>query len=161
MSTQKTARTVSVGILISIATFASPARGQQPAGRYSYAVKVVCGAQREMHGVVPQTYMTTVNVHNPNDSLAVLLKVLLVTLPPGGQRPMMPSRPSFVDSLRPQAGLATDCADLRKRYPNMPAFFEGFVLLESRISLDVVAVYTVPGGIDVVNVPERVRNPRQ
>ena len=143
-----------------ILMLAVPVRAQQPAGPYNYAAKIVCGTQREAQGVVPQAYMTTVNVHNPSDSLAIFFKTLLVTLPPGGQRAMSPLRPTFTDSLRPQAGLATDCADLRKRYPNAPAFFEGFVLLQSRVSLDVVAVYTVPGGIDVVNVPERVRSIR-
>ena len=34
-------------------------------------------------------------------------------------------------------------------------FFEGFVVVTSTDSLDIVAVYTVPGGIDVVQVPER------
>lgn len=140
-----------------IAMFAGPAQAQQPTLPYQYSAKIVCGSQREMQGVVPQAYMTTVNVHNPSDSLAIFFKTLLVTLPPGGQRPVPPSRPTFTDTLRPQFGLATDCADLRKRYPNTPAFFEGFVLLQSRISLDVVAVYTVPGGIDVVHVPERIR----
>ena len=143
-----------------VAMFAVPAQAQQPTAPYSYAAKIVCGTQREMQGVVPQAYMTTVNVHNPGDSLAIFFKTLLVTLPPGGQRPMPPLRPTFTDTLRPQAGLATDCADLRKRYPNTPAFFEGFVLLQSRVSLDVVAVYTVPGGIEVVHVPERVRSVR-
>ena len=143
-----------------LAIVAAPSPAQQPPGPYSYAAKVVCGAQRELQGVVPQTYMTTVNVHNPSDSLAIFFKTLLVTLPPGGQRPMPLLRPTFTDTLRPQAGLATDCADLRKRYPNVPAFFEGFVLLQSRVSLDVVAVYTVPGGIDVVQVPERIRGAR-
>lgn len=149
-----------LGVLSATLVTCSPARAQQLSARYDYAAKVVCGAQREAQGVVPQNYMTTVNVHNPSDSLAVFLKVLLVTIPPGQQRPVAPSRPLFVDSLRPQNGLATDCADLRKRYPNTPPFFEGFVLLQSRVSLDVVAVYTVPGGIDVVHVTEQVRNLR-
>jgi len=149
---------------LEVATFvlmlAAPGRAQQPALPYNYAAKIVCGAQREMQGVVPQAYMTTVNVHNPGDSLAIFFKTLLVTLPPGGQRAMPPLKPTFTDTLRPQMGLATDCTDLRRRYPNAPPFFEGFVILQSRVSLDVVAVYTVPGGIDVVNVPERVRSIR-
>ena len=143
-----------------VAMLAVPARGQQITAPFNYAAKIVCGTQREAQGVVPQPYMTTVNVHNPSDSVATFFKTLLVTLPPGGQRPTPPMRP-MTDTLRPQMGLATDCTDLRRRYPNVPPFFEGFVLLQSRVSLDVVAVYTVPGGIDVVHVPERVRSIRQ
>ena len=139
---------------------ALPARAQQPNLPYNYTAKIVCGTQREGPGVVPQAYMTTVNVHNPSDSVAIFFKTLLVTLPPGAQRPAPPQKPTYTDTLRPQWGLATDCTDLRRRYPNTPPFIEGFVLLQSRISLDVVAVYTVPGGIDVVHVPERVRSIR-
>jgi len=139
---------------------AVPVRAQLPNTPFNYTAKIVCGAQREMQGVVPQAYMTTVNVRNPTDSVTTLYKTLLVTLPPGGERPMPPLKPTYTDTLRPQFGLATDCTDLRRRYPNMPPFFEGFVVLQSRVSLDVVAVYTVPGGIDVVQVPERVRSIR-
>src|SRR5690349_19891205 len=160
MSTHASMRSSVLEVAALALMVAIPARAQQPTLPYNYAAKIVCGTQREALGVVPQPYMTTVNVHNPSDSLAIFFKTLLVTLPPGGQRPMPPLRPTFTDTLRPQAGLATDCADLRKRYPNAPPFFEGFVLLQSRVSLDVVAVYTVPGGIDVVNVPERVRSIR-
>jgi len=35
------------------------------------------------------------------------------------------------------------------------ASFEGFVVIQSTLQLDVVSVYTVPGGIDVVPVAER------
>ena len=138
---------------------APPAAAQTNLGRFSYAAKVVCGSSRQMQGAVPQAYMTSVNVHNPSDSLGIILKSLVVTLPPGGQRAVTPVRLA-IDTLRPHAALATDCADLRQRSPKQPPFFEGFVLLESRVSLDVVAVYTVAGGIDVVHVPERGVVPR-
>jgi hypothetical protein len=130
--------------------------------RFRYAAKVACGTPtptREVKtatGVVQQSYATTINIHNPSDSMAFFVKSLVVTLPPGMQRPVKPGRP-FTDSLPPNYALATDCTDMRRRWDVGLPFFEGFVLIESRMSLDVVGLYTVPGGIDVVNVPERIR----
>jgi hypothetical protein len=135
-----------------------PAEAQAPRFPFHYAAKIVCGAPQEVRSgaLVPQAYATTINIHNPGDSEAIFLKSLVVTIPPGQQRPAKP-RTVAEDRLPPDGALATDCTDIRKRVPNLPAFFEGFVLLDSRSSLDVVAVYSVPGGIDVVNVPERRR----
>lgn len=72
--------------------------------------------------------------------------------------PAARSRWIKLDTLPPAFALATDCGDLRRRARIRLAFFEGFVLIDSRMSLDVVAVYSVLGGIDVVHVPERSRN---
>jgi hypothetical protein len=137
------------------------AEGQARQFPFQYVAKVVCGAPREPVGVgaVPQVYVTSVNIHNPTDSVAFFMKSLVVTTPPGGQSPVRALRISN-DSLGIAMALATDCADLRRRRPQLPAFFEGFVILDSRVSLNVVSVYTVTGGIDVVHVPERSRAPR-
>ncbi|HEV8455738.1 MAG TPA: hypothetical protein VGQ24_12635 [Gemmatimonadales bacterium] len=133
------------------------AEGQGREFPFHYAVKLVCGIQRERGGVVPQSYATTINIHNPSDSVAQFVKSWVMTLPPGGQRPMKPRRLS-VDTLGPTLALATDCVDVHRRSGSgVPPFFEGFVLIDSSHSLDVVAVYSVPGGIDIVHVPERSR----
>ena len=146
-------------VLCSVSVAAPGAMAQNREFPFRYAAKVVCGVQRETArgGVVAQSYATTINIHNPGDSLASFLKSLVVTLPPGRQRPVKPVRLT-VDSLPPTLALATDCVDLRQRSGSpLPPFFEGFVLIHSSHSLDVIGVYTVPGGIDVVHVPERSR----
>jgi len=147
-----------VVMLLWLAAGATRGAAQGPRSPFRYAAKIVCGAPREAGrgAVVLQLYATTINIHNPGDSEAVFLKSLVLTVPPGRQRPVEPKKVAE-DKLPPDGALATDCSDLRARVPGLPVFFEGFVLLDSRSSLDVVGVYSVPGGIDVVNVPERRR----
>ena len=124
---------------------------------YQYAAKIVCSQTRELQGLVPQQYATTINVHNPTDSLATITKKVALTVPPGMQRPgkiyQLTTR-DLPDRLRPDEALATDCLDVAKR-AGIPPTFEGFVVLYSSTQLDVVGVYTAPGAIDVVQVPER------
>ena len=134
---------------------------QAPPLRYQYAAKIVCSSTRELAGVVPQLYATTINIHNPGDSLAIITKKLAATVPPGVQHPgkIYPLTLRAPDQLRPDEALATDCTDVAKR-AGIPPVFEGFVVIYSSVQLDVVGVYTVPGGIDVVPVGERSLRPR-
>lgn len=152
-----------VSVLLGIASgfFVDSANAwAQPSGPdggapFQYAVKLVCGVQKESQGVVPQNYATTINIHNPNpNGEAQFHKKLVLTIPPGGQKPGEIFHISD-DLLGSDGALATDCMDIRRRVPGLPPFFEGFVVLQSFSSLDVVAVYTVPGGIDVVQAQER------
>ena len=151
---------VAIRALLLTITLAASAPGQNL--RYVYSAKVVCGDPRalEGQGAVPQPYVTSINVHNWGDSITTLMKSLIVTIPPGFQRPVRPIRLAL-DTLRRGEALATDCADLRRRRQGLPAFFEGFVVIESPRPLNVVAVYSVPGGIDVVQIAERDRSPQR
>ena len=123
--------------------------------QYQYAAKVVCGTPRGGVPLVTQAYATSINVNNPSDSLTLYVrKRLVITFPPGFQIPQAPLK-VFNDSLLPSFALMTDCADLRRRNGVGFPFFEGFVVIQSTLPLDVSAVYSVPGGIDVVPVAER------
>ncbi len=123
--------------------------------QFQYVAKVVCGTVRAHAAVTSQAYATSINVNNPSDSLTVFLrKRPVLTFPPGFQIPQQPLRP-INDSLPGTWALMTDCQDLRRRYSLAQPFFEGFVVIQSTLPLDVTAVYTVPGGIDVVPVAER------
>lgn len=126
--------------------------------RYQYAAKIVCGTPDSSGAsVVSQRYATAINVHNPSDSLQVeLLKQLALTFPPGRQRGGKVIQVAL-DTLRPEQALVVACRDFVR---TAGTSFEGFVVLLSALSLDVTAVYTVRGGIDVVEVRERVREAR-
>jgi hypothetical protein len=130
-------------------------RAQAPRLPFQYAAKIVCGREA-LPGAVPQAYATSINIHNPNATPDTIRKSLVVTTPPGRQRPQRP-RGVATDLLPTDNALSTDCDDLRARVQGLPGSFEGFVLIESTQSVDVVGVYTVPGGIDVVPIPERQR----
>jgi len=132
-------------------------RHQPPAlvFQFQYAAKVVCGMPRGRAPVTAQAYATSINVNNPSDSLTVFFrKRPVITFPPGFQIPQQPLKP-MNDSLLGNFALLTDCQDLRKRYGLAQPFFEGFVVIQATLPLDVTTVYTVPGGIDVVAVAER------
>ncbi len=148
---------VRLSMLAVVATSAGWIRALPAQGpfQYRYAAKVVCGMPRERPPLTVQAYATSINVNNPSDSLTVFLrKRLVITFPPGFQIPQRPLKP-FNDSLPGTFALMTDCQDLRRRYGLTTPFFEGFVVIQSTMPLDMSAVFTVPGGIDVVAVAER------
>lgn len=129
-----------------------------PRHRYQYAVKFVCTANipntsQTTTAVLPGVYQTAVNIHNPNPRVARLRMKLAVRT---GQIS------SFVDSqLKPDEATSVDCSQVQRFGISFIHGFEGFLVIESTLSLDVVAVYTAgPRGgevasIDVEHVPER------
>src|SRR6185436_17979746 len=103
--------------------------------------------------VVPGVYQTAVNIHNPNPQVARLRKKLAVR---SGEIS------AFVDGqLKPDETTSVDCSQVQNFGIAFIHGFEGFLVIESTLSLDVVAVYTAGarGGevasIDVEHVPER------
>lgn len=139
----------------------SPDTSAQADGyRFQYAAKIVC-ASTELSaklGLVPQAYTTTINVHNPSDSMAAIAKKVALTVPPGSERPgkIIPIT-KLPEQLRPDQAMAVDCADVMSR-AGLTNQFEGFVVIYSTMPLDVVSVYAVPGGVDVVPAIERPRH---
>jgi len=129
-----------------------------PRYRYQYAVKFLCtanipGTSQTTTAVLPGVYQTAVNIHNPNPQAARLRKKLAVR---SGQITR------FVDSqLKPDEAGSVDCSQVQDFGIPFIHGFEGFLVVESTLSLDVVAVYTAgPRGgevasIDVEHVPER------
>lgn len=138
------------------------------ADSYEYAVKLVCGYQKDPESLklVRGQYATAINIHNPNDSSIEFFKKLALTDPPGGQRPGKILEIG-TDKLGPDQALETDCVDIQRRlFPQgFPApFIKGFVVLQSKTPLDVTAVYTAANlstrdviSIDVEQVRERLK----
>jgi hypothetical protein len=128
--------------------------------RFQYAAKFICtsnipGTTQTTGSFLPGSYQTVVNVHNPNER-GVKLRAKVAF---GGQGLIS----KFID-----AQLGYDevtryiCDDIRDKFGmNLIHGAEGFLVIESTHSLDVIAVYTagpVGGGvasIDVENVHER------
>ena len=131
-------------------------------GRFTlqYAAKFICtsnipGTSQTSRSFLPGSYQTVVNVHNPNlRGVKFRAKIAL-----GDKR--------FISKWI-NVGLGPDevtrfvCADIREKFGmNLIHGAEGFLVIESLQSLDVVAVYTAGpvGGhvssIDVEHVPER------
>jgi hypothetical protein len=109
----------------------SQAETQSPF-QFEYAAKTICGLPRNVRNVeLPlQRYATILNVHNPTAAMVVLVKRLALAFPPGLEQPGTVA-PVALDTLLPDAALAIDCFDLRRRVSNLPSFFEGFVVIQA------------------------------
>ena len=142
---------------------------------YEYAVKIVCGIQKDPENtrLTRGFYATAVNIRNPHNIRVKFRKSLALTYPPGFQQPGKVI-PIAIDELGPREALATDCIDIEERiFPNgLPnPYVKGFVVIESPRSLDVTAVYSSAsldgnGGVadqsslDIEQVRERIKKPR-
>src|SRR5690606_7820611 len=111
--------------------------------RFEYAAKFVCGRQvsRDDPRLARGHYRTTVNVHNPNDETVSFFKKLAVSFPPKDQRPGGVV-PVGIDELAYDEALKADC-DEAERLVGEAGYIEGYLLVQSPLSLDVDGVYTV------------------
>ena len=134
------------------------ARAAAPRFAYQYAVKFLCtsnipGTSQTTTSLLPGSYATVVNVHNPNAaSVGFRMKLASASGDISG----------FIKGeLKPDQATKVDCSQLGKFGPHPIHGFEGFLVIESPLSLDVVAVYTAAGdtgkvtSIDVEYIRER------
>jgi hypothetical protein len=134
---------------------------------FEYVAKLVCGLQRAPSDMrlTRGFYATTINIHNPNEGEVGFSKKLAFTFPPEEQTPGE-VRDIGEHVLRPDEALAVDCTDIRGQLGFPRPYIEGFVVIQSRESLDVSAVYTsaaldasgrptAQSGIDVEQIRER------
>lgn len=125
-----------------------------------YAAKFICtsnipGTSQTTSAFLPGTYMTAVNIHNPHEQEVKMRKKLA--------SPIQIS--DFIASvLKPDGVERVVCEQIQDFDIHSIHGFEGFLVIESTHSLDVVAVYTAgkTGGnvvsIDVEAIEERVLN---
>jgi hypothetical protein len=124
---------------------------------YQYAAKFICtsnipGTSQTTAAFLPGTYMTAVNIHNPNEKEVRIRKKLA--------SPFQISK-FITGSLKPDAVERVACNQVGEFDIQAIHGFEGFLVIESTESLDVVAVYTAgaTGGnvvsIDVEDIRER------
>jgi hypothetical protein len=115
---------------------------------FQYAVKVVCGlANADMPGtpptpVAPGRYWTAINIHNPDKCRSASFRWKVVIARRIGEEPAVPvylnARP-----LGPDQAIEIDCDAISAALPPpAPGFIKGYVVLESDIELDVLAVYS-------------------
>jgi hypothetical protein len=127
--------------------------------RFQYAAKVLCtaditGTSQTSPSVLPGVYETAVNIHNPHDRTVKLRKKIALS---SGEVS------KFVDQrLEADQATSVNCAGITSDFGiTFIHGAEGFLVVESTHSLDVVAVYTAGqrGGevtsIDVEQVKER------
>jgi hypothetical protein len=119
-----------------------------------YAVKFVCG-KPDSRVVAPGQYFTLVNVHNPGRETVPFLKKFAIALP---NQKAGPVTKLIEAKLGSDEAFAIECTEIRKKTQSA-GFAEGFVVIESKVELDVVAVYTTSGSTGQVQTMELERVP--
>jgi hypothetical protein len=147
--------------IIGSAASAQPVPPTQPAQPLEYAAKIVCGRSSDDNGRYPVlaggSYFTAVNVHNPSRRVVVSHKVALATVGVPGE--MTDIRTDI--RLNYDQAIDFDCRWIAERLRNagiaVPPFFTGFLVLQSRTPLDVVALYSAGRANEVTTMhTERV-----
>ncbi len=108
---------------------------------FQYAAKFVCG-KGDGRIVARGSYFTAINVHNPHLETARFRKKVAVALPgetPGTVFPFVHT------SLDADEAFEIDCPDILRHSERDAGFLKGFVVVETDLELDIVAVYTVAG----------------
>ena len=139
-------------------------RAERNPYKFQYAVKFICtanipGTSQTTDAFVPGSYQTAVNIHNPQNIPIKMRKKIA--------SPIEISK-YFPGSLKPDAVERVTCAQIRDFDIHVIHGFEGFLVIESTHSIDVVAVYTAAGtnqegvsSIDVEQIKERKLQIRQ
>lgn len=105
---------------------------------FQYAAKFICmtdipGTSQQSAGLLPGNYQTAVNVHNPGKTTA---RIRMKLASGAGITPWKGA------GLKYDEVMQVNCAQVQDFGVNFIHGFEGFLVIESTVSLDVVAVYT-------------------
>jgi hypothetical protein len=149
------------------ATLANAELTSNPA-RFQYVAKFVCGVNvpgfsDSTTSVLPGSYKTVVNVHNPQNQIVTFAEKIASAIFTQDVSVPAPAQ------LKPDQALSVDCNKIAKIFGTaVHPPIDGFVVVESPFSLDVTAVYTAgkntnQGGevasIAVEQVRERTLSP--
>lgn len=154
-------------LLLTLPQNENAAQAQVAPTHFQYAVKFVCGkspGEGQPEVVARGSYFTAINVHNPANNSVNFRKKIAVALP--SEKPGEVSK--FFDvGLGPDQALEIDCDDIFKHMNSRTSFLKGFVVIETKTALDVIAVYTAAGASGMVETmdverfdPRRVLAPR-
>ena len=144
---------ITLGLLLSLLSFASlsaPTTAEtsattteafvQTATEFQYAAKFICG-RTDSGLAAPGQYFTIVNLHNPSPNRTVEFRKKFARALPGEKVGKI--TPFFQAALRADEAMGIDCPDIYQ-HTNIPqgTFIEGYVVIHTRMELDVVSVYT-------------------
>ena len=142
-------------LAISLAVLTLPSTTVAQELPLQYAVKFVCGKRAPSRGFAAGVYFTTVNVHNPGREAALVLKKFAIALP---NQKAGPVTKLFEGKLGPDEAFGVECGEIMER-TRSSGFVEGFMVIESKVELDVVGVYTTAGATGQIQTMELERVP--
>ncbi len=142
--------------------------------QFSYAAAFTCGVspQTAFVRIVPGRYATAVQIHNPSLSGVSMRRRLSLTFPSVAAGPApLPGLVSdwIMTEIGPGESIEVDCGEIPGDFLRgvmLPPYVQGFLVIQSRTSLDVTAIHTtatIDGkgnmnvqSIDVQEVDERI-----
>ncbi len=126
------------------------ATSRKPKFCFQYAAKFICtsnipGTSQTTDAFQPGNYQTALNIHNPHETKFELR--MKIASPIGISK-------WIGAGIGPDGVLRLTCKELKKFRLRSTHGFEGFLVIESPCSLDVMAVYTAgnKGGVEAMDV---------
>src|SRR5262245_16839523 len=154
-----------------VTAFCSPAHAQgQLATKYQYAAKTICTLLGDIgfgDAFAPGRYRTVINIHNPTDKKIEIARKFALAGQPGEPAGSFSITPYKSLTLEGDQAVAFNCFDIANFYCPINGVcvdftaIDGFLVVNSPVELDVVAVYTAhpKGGevstLDTETVPAR------
>jgi hypothetical protein len=138
----------------------NPAHAQQRvATRVQYSAKTLCTLATDIgfgDAFAPGRYRTVINIHNPTERKIEITRKFALAIQPGEAVGSFSITPYKSLTLEPDQAVAYNCFDISGFYCPINGVcvdftaIDGFLVVNSPVELDVVAVYTVhPKGGEV------------
>jgi hypothetical protein len=138
----------------------SPGHAQQQiATRFQYSAKALCTLAGDVgfgDAFAPGRYRTVINIHNPTERKIEIARKFALAIQPGEAAGSFSITPYKALTLEPDQAVAYNCFDLSSFYCPIRGVcvhftaIDGFLVVNSPVELDVVAVYTAhPKGSEV------------
>ena len=151
---------VFIVVALLVAAPCSPGYAQQQvATRFQYAVKTLCTLGGDVgfgDAFAPGRYRTVINIHNPTDRKIEIARKFALAIQPGEATGPFSITPYKSLTLEPDQAVAYNCFDISNFYCPIDGVcvdftaIDGFLVVNSPVELDVVAVYTAhPKGGEV------------
>src|SRR5262252_5551857 len=124
---------------------------QQVATRFQYAVKTLCTLGGDVgfgDAFAPGRYRTVINIHNPTDRKIEIARKFALAIQPGEATGSFSITPYKSLTLEPDQAVAYNCFDIANFFCPINGVcvdftaIDGFLVVNSPVELDVVAVYT-------------------
>jgi hypothetical protein len=135
--------------VVLLAAMCGPANAQRLSTKFQYAVKTICTMLGEFgDGMAPGRYRTLINIHNPTEKKVDVARKFAVAGKPGDPSGSLSITPYKAFTLGPDQVVAFTCGDIAGFYCPINnicidfAAIDGFLVLNSLVELDVVAVYS-------------------
>jgi hypothetical protein len=154
--------------LLGVTSEPAQAQAQRLPTKFQYAVKTICTMRGEFgDGMAPGLYRTLINIHNPTEKKVEVARKFALAGTPGDPSGNFSIAPYRAFTLEPDQVVAFTCGAIAGMFCPINnvcidfAAIDGFLVLNSAVEIDVVAVYSAsPKGGEVSTLDTATVAPR-